>query len=116
MRDLGASLGSNEQAKWIRWSNLRGAQGSKNDLEDFEAAGFIDGVENGYVKFAYTGPNDWIGKFITPAHVQWTAKLMSRLSDEQWRDAFRAAGYTPEDSARFINKLEEKIATGLTLQ
>jgi hypothetical protein len=116
VRDLGASLGSNEQAKWIRWSNLRGAQGSKNDLEDFEKAGFVDGVENGFVKFAYTGPNDWIGKFITPAHVHWTSKLMSRLSDQQWRDAFRAAGYTPEDSARFIKKFKEKIAIGLTLQ
>jgi hypothetical protein len=31
---------------------------------------------------------------------------MSRLSDQQWRDAFRAAGYTPEDSARFINKFK----------
>jgi hypothetical protein len=116
VRDLGASLGSNEQAQWIRWSRLRGAQGSKNDLEDFEKAGFIDGVENGHVKFAYRGPNDWIGKAITPGHVRWTAKLMSRLSDQQWRDAFRAAGYTPEHTARFIAKFREKIATGLTLQ
>jgi hypothetical protein len=115
VRDLGASLGSNEQAKWIRWANFRMAQGSKNDLEDFEESGFIDKVENGFVKFSYTGPNDWIGKFITPAHVRWTAKLLSRLSDQQWQDAFRAGGYTPAESARFIKKFKEKIATGLTL-
>ncbi len=116
VRDLGASLGSNEQAQWVRWTNFRMAQGSKNDLEDFEESGFIDTVENGFVKFAYTGPNDWIGKFITPAHVRWTAKLMSRLSDTQWQDAFRAGGYTPDESARFIKKFKEKIATGLALQ
>jgi hypothetical protein len=116
VRDLGASLGSNKQPQWLRWSSLRAAQGSKNDLEDFEAATFIDGVDNGYVTFAYRGPNDWIGKRITPSHVRWTAQLMSRLSDQQWRDAFRAGGYTPEESERFIRKFKEKIALGLTLQ
>jgi hypothetical protein len=116
VRDLGASLGSNEQAKWVRWMGIRAAQGSKNDLEGFLESGFIDGVENGRVKFSYSGPNKPLVSNITVDDVRWTAQLMSRLTDQQWQDAFRAAGYTEADSARFIAKFKEKIAQGLALK
>jgi hypothetical protein len=116
VRDLGASLGSNEQAKWLRWTQMRIAQGSKNDLAGFEESGFIDGVEDGYVKFSYSGPNKYLVSRVTPEHVRWTAKLFARLSDQQWKDAFRAGGYPPEDAARYIAKFKQKIAEGLTLQ
>ena len=115
-RDLGASLGSNEQAKWLRWTNLRMQQGSKNDLPGFEESGFIDGVEGGYVKFSYSGPNKPIVSAIHPSNVVWTARLMSRLSDAQWHDAFRAGGYSRDDAARFIAKFKQKIAEGLALE
>jgi hypothetical protein len=116
VRDLGASLGSNEQAKWIRWLGIRGQQGSKNDLEGFLESGFIDEVENGRVKFSYSGPNKPLVSNISVDDVRWTAQLMSRLSDEQWKDAFRAAGYAEADSARFIARLKEKVAQGLALK
>jgi hypothetical protein len=117
VRDLGASLGSNEQAKWLRWTQLRIAQGSKNDLAGFEESGFIDEVgEDGYVNFSYSGPNKHLVSRITPAHVQWTSKLFARLSDRQWHDAFRAGGYSPEDATRFIAKFKQKIAAGLAVQ
>jgi hypothetical protein len=115
VRDLGASLGSNEQAKWARWTQLRMQQGTKNDVQGFEESGFIDGVEDGYVKFSYSGPNKPLVSRITPAHVRWTSQLMSRLSDKQWEDAFRAGGYPPEDAKRFIAKFKAKIAQGLAL-
>ena len=115
MRDLGASLGSNEQAKWARWTQLRLQQGTKNDVEGFEESGFIDGVEDGYVKFSYSGPNKPLVSRITPAHVRWTAQLMSRISDKQWQDAFRAGGYAPEIASRFIRRFEQKIKEGLAL-
>lgn len=114
-RDLGASLGSNEQAKWVRWTQLRIAQGTKNDLPGFEESDFIDGVEDGFVKFSYSGPNQNLVSRIEPEHVRWTAKLMSRLSDRQWHDAFRAGGYSQEDATRYIAKFKEKIAVGLAL-
>jgi hypothetical protein len=116
VRDLGASLGSNEQAKWVRWMGIRFQQGSKNDLQGFLESGFIDGVENGRVKFSYSGPNKALVSNISVEDVRWTAQLMSRLSDQQWNDAFRAAGYSEADSARFIAKLKEKIAQGLALK
>jgi|SRR5688572_9954324 hypothetical protein len=116
VRDLGAALGSNEQVKWLRWTQLRFQQGTKNDIEGFEESGFIDGVEDGYVKFSYSGPNKPLVSRITPAHVRWTSQLMARLSDKQWQDAFRAGGYPPEDAARYIAKFKAKIAQGLALQ
>jgi hypothetical protein len=115
-RDLGASFGSNEQSKWVRWLGLRTAQGSKNDLAGFLESGFVDGVKNNRVTFEYSGPNKPLVSNIAPEDVRWTATLMSRLSDQQWQDAFRAADYAPEDADRFIAKLKEKIATGLALK
>jgi hypothetical protein len=115
-RDLGASFGSNEQSKWVRWLGLRTAQGSKNDLAGFLESGFIDGVRNNRVTFEYSGPNKPLVSNIAVEDVQWTATLMSRLSDQQWQDAFRAGGYSPEDANQFIAKLKEKIATGLALK
>lgn len=116
VRDLGASLGSNEQAKWLRWMGIRAQQGSKNDLQGFLESGFIESVENGRVKFSYSGPNKPLVSNITVEDVRWTAELMSRLSDQQWNDAFRAAGYSEADSARFIAKFKEKIAQALALK
>ena len=41
---------------------------------------------------------------------------MRTLTDEQWRDAFRAANYTKEMTDRYLRKISEKIAQGLSLQ
>jgi hypothetical protein len=40
---------------------------------------------------------------------------MSRLSDDQWHDAFRAAGYSPEQGRRYVAKIKSKIAEGRNL-
>jgi hypothetical protein len=52
---------------------------------------------------------------VTPADVVWASRLMSRLSDEQWKAAFTAGGYPPDQAARYIAKLKSKIAEGLAL-
>ena len=54
-------------------------------------------------------------KHITPADVAWVSDLLGRLSDRQWSDAFRAGGYTPEITDRFIGRLGQKIAEGCRL-
>ena len=41
---------------------------------------------------------------------------MQRLTDPQWRDAFRAANYADADAERYIRRLKEKIADGLALR
>jgi hypothetical protein len=37
------------------------------------------------------------------------------VTDQQWRDEFRAAGYPDEVGARYTAKIKEKIAQGLAL-
>ena len=53
---------------------------------------------------------------IRPADVRWAAERMSRLTDKQWRDAFRAANYTDDDAQRFIRKLKEKVDDAFALR
>jgi hypothetical protein len=90
-------------------------QGSKNDLAGFLESGFIERVENGRVVFDYDGPNEAFFANITPDDVRWTAQRLSRLSDRQWRDAFRAGGYSEEDGAQYIARMKERIQAALAV-
>jgi hypothetical protein len=117
VRDLGASLGGTTYPAILKWFRLRGfGQGTRNDLATFEAQGFIRGVEDGRrVTFDYRGIYRDVIDTVTPADVRWACTLMARLTDEQWRDAFRAGGYNPDQAARYIAKIKEKVAQGLSL-
>ena len=42
-------------------------------------------------------------------------RLLSRLSERQWREAFRAARYDEQHTTRYISKIKQKIAQGLAL-
>ena len=47
--------------------------------------------------------------------MRWTCERLSRLTPQQWRDAFRAGGYDAALAERFIKRLQEKIAEGMSL-
>jgi hypothetical protein len=105
VRDLGTALGST-----ARLAPVRG------DPDVFERLGFINGVKKGFVEFRYNGRHQsLVDKSIRVSDVGWAARLLARVSDKQWDDAFRAGGYPVEIRARFIAKLKTKIAEGLTL-
>ena len=53
---------------------------------------------------------------ITPADVRWICQRLDRLTDRQWQEAFRAAGYEREVADRFIRKVKQKVAEGLALK
>jgi len=53
---------------------------------------------------------------LRPGDVRWAARQLARLTDAQWRDAFRAGNYNDRDAARSIARLEEKIADGLAMR
>ena len=42
--------------------------------------------------------------------------MLTSLTDEQWRDAFRAGGYESGLADRFIRSLKKKVAQGLALR
>jgi hypothetical protein len=115
IRDLGASFGKSDAPGLARLLGARVAQGNRNNLEDFEAQGFITGASGNHVTFDYNGINQHIVDTVTVDDVVWTCRLLARLSDEQWKAAFTAGGYPPDQAARFIAKLKSKIAEGLAL-
>jgi hypothetical protein len=116
VRDLGASLGKTAYPKLLAWLPMRGlGQGSRNDLEDFEKQGFIKRVNGDRVDFFYRGIHQSLIETVGRADVVWAATLLSRLSDEPWDAAFRAAGYSDDVSRRYIAKIKTKVAEGLKL-
>jgi hypothetical protein len=89
----------------------------RNNPDVFEKQGFIEGLrEDGTVRFDYTGRHKELFKDLRPEDVRWTAERLSRLSDQQWEDAFRAADYSPEIAQRLIRRMKQKIADGLALK
>ena len=88
----------------------------RGDIEVFEETPFIRGVENGKVRLEYRGRHKALFENITPADVRWVCERLNTLSDEQWRDAFRAGAIDPRASERFIRRMKQKIAEGLRLK
>ena len=107
-----------------------GGKRSKNSLEDYRLNKFIVGVENGYVKFDYDTTPKKMGMFasvfkpsykssqekkeramrnIPVANAKWIGSLLAQLSDEQLRDAFRAAKYDQHTMDGFIAVLRDWI-------
>jgi hypothetical protein len=41
--------------------------------------------------------------------------MLAQLRDEQWRDAFRAAGYDTVTAHRYITRIKAKIVEGQAL-
>ena len=116
VQDLGASLGKTAYPRILAWLPMRGlGQGSRNDLEDFEAQGFIKRVDGERVDFFYRGIHHSLIEQLSTRDVAWAAERMSRLSDQQWHDAFRAAGYPDDHARRYVAKIKSKIAEGLKL-
>ena len=119
--DIGATLG---QVGGL------GGKRSKNSLEDFRASKFIVGVQGGMVEFDYNTTPKGSGKFasffnpgyakrqankekamrrIPVDNARWMGGMLARLSDDQLRDAFRAAGYDNSTMDGFIKVLRGRI-------
>lgn len=118
--DVGATLG--------RVGGL-GRPRSKNSLEDFRSSPFIEGVENGVVSFDYHTRPKGAGVFaslLNPGYsksqarkeralrqasvedARWLGRRLARLSDEQLRDAFRAAGYDAATREGFVRAIRQR--------
>ena len=116
VRDLGASLGKTTFPAILKWTPMRGiGQGTRNDLEGFEEQGFIKGVSGNRVEFHYRGIHNRLVDTVSVDDVAWACRLLAELSDRQWDDAFRAAGYPEAHRRRFVAKIKTKIGEGLAL-
>jgi hypothetical protein len=105
VKDLGASLGETG-----RMDPRRG------DIDGFEREPFITGVDNGFVRFAFRGRHQELLERISVDDVRWICERLGRLTDRQWRDAFRAGNYSDEVTSRYVARIRQKIAQGLELR
>jgi hypothetical protein len=97
--DLGATFGKTGGA----------LSHNRNDPEDYANSKFVKSVEGGVVKFAYSGKNQGLFKNITVDDARWIGSLLSRLSEQQISDAFRAANYSPENISLLTRTVRAKI-------
>jgi hypothetical protein len=51
-----------------------------------------------------------VTKHIPRADAKWLGQLLGQLSEEQIRDCFRAAGYTPDEVAGYSKEVQKRIA------
>jgi hypothetical protein len=116
--DLGASFGTTGRG--------RSHAISKGNLKSYTHSKFISKVTPSYVDFSAPSrpsllllfsPAEFvsrlrlrkIGKRVPRTDVRWMGHLLAQLSPEQVRDAFRAAGYTPQEVEGFTRVVEERI-------
>jgi hypothetical protein len=118
--DLGATLG--------RAGGLGGKR-TKNNLNDFLSTQFVRGVDEGVVEFDYDTRPRGLGHLsvlhpgyyrgevkkekamrgIPVEHARWIGSLLAQLTEEQFNDAFSAAGYDGATAKGFIRALRERI-------
>ena len=116
--DLGASFGTTGRS----WTHSL----SKGNLKSYRHSKFISKVTPEYVDFTVPSrpallylftPKEfitrmelrWIGRRIPRTDAKWIGGLLAQLSPQQIRDAFRAAGYTPDQIQGFSAIVEERI-------
>jgi hypothetical protein len=83
---------------------------SRNEPKDFVKADFIKAVKGDVIDFNYGGKNQKLFAGITVADARWLSDQFKRLSDEQIKDAFRAANYTSEEVETLTSALKVRIA------
>ena len=82
---------------------------SRNKPSDYVKAEFVKGVKGNVVDFNYGGKMGKAFESITVEDAKWLASWLSRLSDEQLKDAFRSANYTPEEVDQLAAAVRTRI-------
>jgi len=82
---------------------------SRNEADDYVKAAFIKKVNGDVIDFNYGGKNQKLFEGLTVADARWLSALMKRLSDDQIKDAFRAANYSAEEVDMLSGALKRRI-------
>ncbi|MFL6256083.1 MAG: hypothetical protein ACJ74T_13825 [Pyrinomonadaceae bacterium] len=91
--DLGATFGRVKLDVPGLWRIRR----NRNDPEDYAQDGFLEDVKGGQVYLFYKGKRQDLFDDIRVEEARWIAGLLSKLSERQIGDAFRAANYAPDE-------------------
>jgi len=84
---------------------------SRNKPSDYVKANFIEKVKGETIAFHYSGKNKKLFDNINIADARWLSDLLGRLSDEQIKDAFRAANYSSADVDELSSAFRERVNT-----
>jgi len=102
--DLGATFGKTGSLPVV-WRFTR----SRNKPEDFAGGALVDEVKGRNVFLNYGGKNQTLFDDIYVEEARWVGRLLSRLSDRQLSDAFRAANYTPAEVRLLAGAVRARI-------
>src|SRR5215204_4499261 len=106
--DLGTTFGkAGGQKSPIAF--VKSIKGSRNEPEDYVKDEFIAEVQGNTVRFDYGGKNSEIFRDITVADAKWIGNWLSRLSDRQIEDAFRAANYNSSQVRMLSDAVRKRI-------
>lgn len=101
--DLGATFGHASKTPLI-WRFTR----SRNNPAKYAKSKFLDKVKGDRVVLNFGGKNSGLMKNITVRDAQWLSTWLSQLSDQQLRDAFRAANYRPDQINALARTVRER--------
>lgn len=104
--DLGATFGKMGSLPFF-WRINR----SRNKPTDYRDSKLVNKVsKEREVKFTYHGKMRELMDDITVKQARWVLNLLSQLSDEQIRDAFRAANYSNKEINILTREVKDRIA------
>lgn len=101
--DLGATFGHASTTP-LFWRFTR----SRNNPSKYTGAKFLEKVKGDRVVLHFGGKNRGLMKDITIRDAQWLSSWLSQLSDQQMRDAFRAANYRPDQINMLARAVRER--------
>ncbi len=107
--DLGGSLGLTGSVFRNFFFFREAPAGTKGEPNDFASQPFIRGVTNGEVMFNYKGKNDQALFGVKVENARWMGNLLSRLSDKQLGDAFRAGGFETAEVEIYVRAMRKRI-------
>ncbi len=82
---------------------------TKWDLDAYSKQPFLDGAAGNQLRLHYSGKMGSGLKVVPIEHARWFAGLIGKLTDDQLRDAFKAAGATPAEIDGFSQRMRVKI-------
>ena len=101
--DLGATFGHASTTPLL-WRLTR----SRNNPSKYAETKFLEKVKGNRVVLHFGGKNRGLMKDITVRDAEWLSTLLSQLSDQQLRDAFRAANYRTDQINLLAREVRER--------
>jgi hypothetical protein len=110
--DLGATFGKVKTDIPVVWRIRR----NRNDPEDYSQDPFLEDVKNGNVFLFYKGKRQDLFDYIKIEDARWIGSLLSKLSDRQIGDAFRAANYNREEVRMLTAAVRSRISELMSIR